>query len=100
MESVREILTSDGRTKAQGALGWLWVRSEHTLPIPGFRTVSQVEENCGTMQFGPLAVGQMREIRCSVGEIGPNRPGPKVPDHCIGACRAQRTFAANQRTRN
>lgn len=62
MESVREILTSSGRTLAQGALAWLWARSEQTLPIPGFRTVIQVEENCGALQFGALTVEQMNEI--------------------------------------
>lgn len=61
-EAVREILTSNGRTVAQGALAWLWGRSEQTLPIPGFRTVAQVEDNCGALQFGPLAKEQMREI--------------------------------------
>ncbi|MBE0669073.1 MAG: aldo/keto reductase [Anaerolineales bacterium] len=62
MEAVREILSSGGRTLAQGALGWLWARSEQTLPIPGFRTVAQVEENCGALQFGPLSASQMQEI--------------------------------------
>lgn len=62
MESVREILASNGRTIAQGSLAWLWARSDQTLPIPGFRTVTQVEENCNALQFGPLAVDQMKEI--------------------------------------
>ena len=61
-DAVREILKSDGRTLAQGAIGWLWARSSKTIPIPGFRTVEQVEENCGALQFGPLAAGQMQEI--------------------------------------
>ncbi len=61
-EAVQEILTSGGRTLSQGALAWLWARSEQTLPIPGFRTVAQVEENCGAMQFGALTVEQMNEI--------------------------------------
>ena len=61
-EAVQEILTSHGRTLSQGALAWLWARSEKTLPIPGFRTVAQVEENCGAMQFGALTVEQMNEI--------------------------------------
>jgi aryl-alcohol dehydrogenase-like predicted oxidoreductase len=59
---VREILTSNGRTVSQGALAWLWARSEKTLPIPGFRTVEQVKENAGAMQFGPLTTDQMNEI--------------------------------------
>ena len=61
-DAIREILTSNGRTVAQGALAWLWGRSEKTLPIPGFRTVKQVKENAGAMQFGPLTKEQMGEI--------------------------------------
>jgi aryl-alcohol dehydrogenase-like predicted oxidoreductase len=62
IESVREILTSNGRTLPQGALAWLWARSEQTLPIPGFRTVEQVEDNCGAMRFGALSAQQLQEI--------------------------------------
>jgi aryl-alcohol dehydrogenase-like predicted oxidoreductase len=62
MEAVQEILKSGGRTLAQGALAWLWARSEQTLPIPGFRTMAQVEENCGALKFGALNAEQMNEI--------------------------------------
>ncbi len=62
LEAIREVLTSDGRTLAQGALAWLWGRSPNTVPIPGFKTVAQVEENAGAMRFGPLSAAQMREI--------------------------------------
>ncbi len=62
IDSVKEILTSGGRSLAQGALAWIWARSEQTIPIPGFRTVKQVEENCGAMQFGPLSDGQFMEV--------------------------------------
>jgi aryl-alcohol dehydrogenase-like predicted oxidoreductase len=62
LESIREILTSGGRTLAQGALAWIWARSEKTVPIPGFRSVAQVEENAGAMDFGPLTPAQMSEI--------------------------------------
>jgi aryl-alcohol dehydrogenase-like predicted oxidoreductase len=61
-DAIREILTSKGRTIAQGALAWNWARSEKTLPIPGFRTVAQVQENASAMQFGPLTSEQMNEI--------------------------------------
>jgi aryl-alcohol dehydrogenase-like predicted oxidoreductase len=61
-DAVRAILTSGGRSVAQGALAWLWARSQKTLPIPGFRTVAQVKENAGAMQFGPLAPEQMQDI--------------------------------------
>lgn len=63
VHALREILTSDGRTLPQGALAWLWARSEQTIPIPGFRTVEQVEENCGALEHGPLNGKQMEEIQ-------------------------------------
>jgi aryl-alcohol dehydrogenase-like predicted oxidoreductase len=67
LDAIREILTSGGRTLAQGALAWIWARSEQTIPIPGFRTVAQVEENTAAMQFGPLSAEQMREIDTLLG---------------------------------
>jgi aryl-alcohol dehydrogenase-like predicted oxidoreductase len=60
--AVREILTSGGRTLAQGALGWLWARSGRTVPIPGCRTVAQVEENAGALAHGPLTAEQVDEV--------------------------------------
>lgn len=62
LDAVREILTSGGRTLAQGALAWLWARSPQTIPIPGFRLVRQVKENCAAMQFGALSAAQMQEV--------------------------------------
>jgi aryl-alcohol dehydrogenase-like predicted oxidoreductase len=62
LEAIREELSSDGRTLAQGALAWIWARSEQTIPIPGFKTVQQVEENCQAMEFGPLTPAQMVRI--------------------------------------
>ena len=61
-DAVRAILSSNGRSVAQGALAWLWARSPKTLPIPGFRTVAQVKENAAAMEFGPLTMEQMKEI--------------------------------------
>lgn len=62
LEAIREILKSDGRTLAQGALAWIWAKSANTIPIPGFKTVKQVEENAGALQLGPLTKDQMEEI--------------------------------------
>ena len=61
-DAIREILTSKGRSIAEGAIAWNWARSEKTFPIPGFRTVTQVEENAKAMQFGALTAEQMKEI--------------------------------------
>jgi len=61
-DAILEILASEGRTVAQGALAWNWARTSQTIPIPGFRTVKQVEENAGAMEFGPLTPEQMTQI--------------------------------------
>ena len=60
--ALRDVLTSDGRTLAQGAICWLWAISSSTIPIPGFKTEKQVEENVGALEFDPLSTDQLREI--------------------------------------
>jgi aryl-alcohol dehydrogenase-like predicted oxidoreductase len=67
LEAVRAVLTNHGRTLAQGALAWVWARSPRTIPIPGFKTVQQVEENAAALEFGPLRPEQMREIDALLG---------------------------------
>lgn len=67
VDAVRAILTSGGRTLIQGALGWLWARSPRTIPIPGFRTVAQVTENCRALEFGPLAPEAFQEVERILG---------------------------------
>jgi len=62
LDRLRTVLTRDGRTLAQAALGWLWARSRQTIPIPGFKTVKQVEENAAALSFGPLSQEQMSDI--------------------------------------
>lgn len=62
LDAAREILTSGGRTLAQGALAWVWGKSDKIIPIPGFRTVKQVEENVKAMDFGALTSAQMQEL--------------------------------------
>lgn len=59
---IRHVLTADGRTLAQAALGWLWARSDRTIPIPGFKTVAQVQENVRAIEIGPLSKEQMARI--------------------------------------
>ena len=66
-DAVREILTSNGRTPAQGALAWIWARSDRTIPIPGFKTVTQAEENARALDLGPLTDAQLREIETLLG---------------------------------
>ena len=69
LEAIRDILTSNGRTMAQGALAWIWGKSNVTIPIPGFKTVKQVEENARAMEFGSLTQEQLQEIESVSGMI-------------------------------
>jgi aryl-alcohol dehydrogenase-like predicted oxidoreductase len=62
VDALKDILTSNGRTLAQGALAWIWARSPRTIPIPGFRSVAQAEQNAGAMEKGPLTAEQLTEI--------------------------------------
>jgi len=62
VDALREVLTSGGRTLVQGALAWIWGRSERTIPIPGFKSVKQAEENARALEFGPLTPTEMSQV--------------------------------------
>ncbi len=62
LDAIRQILTSEGRTLVQGALAWIWAREATAIPIPGMRTVAQVEENAGAIAKGALTALQLAEI--------------------------------------
>ena len=68
VDELRDILTSNGRTMAQGALAYIWALDERMVPIPGFKSVKQVTENAGAMEFGPLTEAQVKEIQGIVGK--------------------------------
>src|SRR5919198_2321581 len=57
----------DGRTLAQGALGWIWARSPVAIPIPGFRTAAQIEENAAAVAAGPLDPDAMAAVDAALG---------------------------------
>jgi aryl-alcohol dehydrogenase-like predicted oxidoreductase len=61
-EELKPLLTSGGRFAVQGALGWVWARSPLTIPLPGFRSLAQMEALVQAQQFGPLPAEAMREI--------------------------------------
>ena len=69
LDAVRETLQSGGRSLVQGALAWLWARSPRAIPIPGFKSVKQVEENCSAVNFGPLTPAQLQEIDALMQEM-------------------------------
>ena len=64
IEAVRKFFADSGetRTQAQIALAWIWTRSPRTIPIPGFKTVAQVQENIQAMDSGLLSREQMNKI--------------------------------------
>ncbi|MGK5742020.1 aldo/keto reductase [Micromonospora sp. URMC 103] len=75
VERIRGALTADGRTLAQGALGWLLARSPRTVPIPGARTVAQAEENFATLALGPLDPGAVAEVERLLADVRPSTVG-------------------------
>jgi len=64
IEAVRKFFAKigDARTQAQIALAWVWTRSPRAIPIPGFKTLAQVQENIQAMEFGLLNAAQMQKI--------------------------------------
>jgi aryl-alcohol dehydrogenase-like predicted oxidoreductase len=66
VDGIRDILTSNGRTMAQGALAYIWALDGRMVPIPGFKSVRQVTENAGAMQYGPLTQAQVKEVQTIV----------------------------------
>ncbi|MFJ6196241.1 aldo/keto reductase [Micromonospora sp. NPDC092111] len=71
VEAIRGALTADGRTLAQGALGWLLARSPRTVPIPGCRTVAQATENFATLALGPLPADAFAEVERLLADLRP-----------------------------
>lgn len=70
LEAMRDILTSQGRSLAQGALAWVWARSDRTLPIPGFKSVVQVRDNAGALSHGTLSPEEFHQIEALMGRAG------------------------------
>ncbi len=74
VDTLRDVLTMDGRSMTQAALGWLWACGDHIVPIPGFMNVGQVDENVGAIQYGILSDEQMRRIDQILGVVDkPNK---------------------------
>ncbi len=66
VEALRPVLTSSGRAMAQGALAFIWALDERMIPIPGFKTVAQVEQNAGALAFGPLSPDELSQVQTIV----------------------------------
>lgn len=62
LAAVRELLTTGGRSPAQGALCWLLAKSDRNIPLPGARTVAQMRDNAAALEHGKLPAAVMDEI--------------------------------------
>lgn len=75
VEALRDVFTSGGRSMAQGALAYIWALDDRMVPIPGFKTVQQVQDNAGAMAFGPLSQDELRQVQTIVSEHEPDVAG-------------------------
>jgi len=62
LNTIRDLLTTDGRTLAQGCIAYLWTLDPAIIPLPGARTVAQAEENAAALTSGPLPETTTKEI--------------------------------------
>lgn len=67
LDAIREILTTKGRSLAQGCISWIWGCDERSIPIPGFKTEAQVRDNVLALEFGPLTGAQVAEVNKILG---------------------------------
>lgn len=62
LSEIKGILTGNGRTLAEGCLSWIWGRSNQCMPVVGFKTKEQVEDNMKALEKGPLKKDEIDEI--------------------------------------
>ena len=75
LDVVRDLITVDGRSLAQGAIGWLWAKGAANVPVPGARTVEQIEGLTEALAFGALSEDVMTQI-----EVAIEREPDETPD--------------------
>lgn len=59
---LRDLLQTGGRSLVQGALCWVMAQGPRCIPLPGARTVAQVQENAKALEFGPLPQSILNEV--------------------------------------
>jgi aryl-alcohol dehydrogenase-like predicted oxidoreductase len=67
LDAVRDILTRDGRSLAQGAVAWIWADDDRAVPLPGFRTVAHVTDTAGALRAQPLSATEHDTIERLLG---------------------------------
>ena len=74
LDCVRELLTQDGRSVAQGALGWCLAQSDRTIPLPGCRTPDQAVDNFGVLELPPMDDVLVSDITTLIAAHNPASP--------------------------
>lgn len=77
LNAVRELLTTDGRSLVQGALSWIWAKGASNIPVPGARTVEQIEGIADALSFDALPDDVMAQIEALIereADDAPERP--------------------------
>ena len=69
LDAVRDVLTASGHSLPQACLAYIWALDENMVPIPGFRTAAQVQENAKALDLGPLSEQQVAEVQSILAEI-------------------------------
>lgn len=62
LQELKQIIKQDGRTIIQAQLGYLMATSKTTIPIPGAKTIEQIEENARTLDLGPLSSDLVKKV--------------------------------------
>jgi aryl-alcohol dehydrogenase-like predicted oxidoreductase len=66
LDRLRALLTAEGHSLAQAALAWNLARSPRTIPIPGFKSVAQVEDNAGVLARGAFTGDQFAAVEAAL----------------------------------
>ncbi|MCY3413701.1 MAG: aldo/keto reductase [Candidatus Heimdallarchaeota archaeon] len=59
---MRAIFKDGNRTLVQGHLGYILGKGERIIPIPGSKSMDQLKENLGTLDYGPLSRDEMNQL--------------------------------------
>ena len=62
LDTVRDLLSTGGRSLVQGSLAYLWALNPAIIPVPGIRTVEQATENAEALAYGPLPADVAEKI--------------------------------------
>jgi len=72
LEELKELLVGERWTVVQALLSYLWSTSDTTIPIPGAKTVAQIEENAAILEYGSLKPDLLKSINEIFKEIRTN----------------------------